>query len=193
MIARYAPSLIAIAIFGWMPQAEAYAAGMPVFPGAKTEKADTMIRNLLARFGKAPQDLNALQDDAVRSVVSDITDLYDGKWEDRDWVHIAVNHEVLIEEGRRSSTQALVLARKPGSALEALSFRLSMATKARLLALREAMSGGGKAPWTILDLTVERNGDYDFVFSHEPPPRLNGDLLHTPLSDLLERYQQGRQ
>lgn len=149
-----------------------------------------MISNLLSRFGKKNwPDLAALQDDIVRSVVADITDLYDGDWEDRDWVYIAVNHEVLIEDGRRWSTQTAALARKPGDELEDLNFRLSMATKTKLLDLRDAMARGGQRPWTIVDLTIERDGRYDFAFSDAPPPRLSGNLLHTPLSGLLERYR----
>lgn len=134
-------------------------------------------------------DIAALQDEVVRSVIADITNLYDGEWEDREWVYIAVNHEVMIEEGRRSSTETAVLARKPGEELEDLNFRLAMATKEKLLSLRAAMAKNGKQPWTILDLTIDRTGHYDFAFGYGPPPRLNGNLLHTPLSDLLERYQ----
>ena len=133
-------------------------------------------------------EIGELQDIAVRSIAADIVDLQDGQWEDRDWAYIAVNHEILTEEGRRSSTQASVLARKPGGELEDLDFRLSRASKARLLALREAMTRKGEDAWTILDLTIDRNGHYDFQFSYAPPPRLNGDLLHSPLSNLLEQY-----
>lgn len=150
-----------------------------------------MFKRLFSAFGKkspAP-DLGAVQDEAVRGVVGDITDLQDGAWEGRDWVHIAVNHEVLIEDGRRSSTQAVVLAHRPGGEIEHLGFRLSMGTKAALLAVREAMVAGGLAPWTILDLTIERDGTYDFRFGYGPPPRIDGDLLHSPLKNLLQQYR----
>ncbi|KAA0968141.1 hypothetical protein FPY71_17580 [Aureimonas fodinaquatilis] len=148
-----------------------------------------MFKRLFAGFGKSSKPAAAvLQDEIVKSVVSNITDLQDGEWEDREWVHIAVNHEVLIEEGRRSSTQAEVLARKPGGDLEEHGFRLSMNTKAKLLELREAMTAEGKEPWTIVDLTIERDGRYAFDFSYTPPPRLGGNLLHSPLTGLLDRY-----
>lgn len=133
-----------------------------------------------------------LQGNAVKSVAGDVINLQDGEWDNRDWVYIAVNHEVLVEEGRRSSTQACVLAQKPGGELENLCFRLSQSTKLKLLALRDAMAHGGKDPWTVLDLTIERSGQYDYNFSYTPPPRLNGDLLHAPLSNLLERYLERR-
>lgn len=137
-------------------------------------------------------DLAAMQDNIVRSVIGDITNLQEGEWEDREWVYIAVNHEVLVEEGRRSSTQTSVLAQKAGAELEDLDFRLSAASKAALLSLREAMATAGQDAWTIVDLTIERNGRYDFEFGYEPPPRLGGDLLHSPLKDLLQRYLQDR-
>lgn len=152
-----------------------------------------MFERFFAGLGKkdAGADLVALQDAVVRGVASDMTDLHDGEWEDREWVYLAVNHEVLIEDGQRSSTQAVVLAHKLGAELEKLSFRLSPASKTAILALRNAMVAAGHSPWTIMDLTVERGGRYDFVFGYGAPPRLNGDLLHTPLSDLLERYREG--
>ncbi len=150
-----------------------------------------MFTRLFGGFGKKenPPDLTALQSVVVRSVAGDVTDLYDGEWEDRDWVYLAVNHEVLIEDGRRSSTQAIVLARKPGAELEDLSFRLSQQAKKAILDLREAMAMNGQQPWTIMDLTIERSGRFNFDFSYDPPPRINGDLLRTPLNGLLERYR----
>ncbi len=149
-----------------------------------------MFNGLFSKFGKSQPlpDLIALQSDAVRSIVGDITDLQEGEWEDRDWVYLAINHEVLIEDGRRSSSQASVLAHRPGADLEDLDFRLSWESKGKLLALRDAMAKPGEDPWTILDLTVERSGQFNFTFGYGPPPRINGNLLHSPLSGLLERY-----
>lgn len=149
-----------------------------------------MFKRFFSGTGKAAPvpDVIALQNAAVQSISADVTDLQEGDWEDRDWVFLAVNHEVLIEEGRRSSTQASVLAHKPGKELEDLCFRLSMASKAHLLALRDAMTSLDNRIWTVLDLTVKRDGHYDFVFGYGPPPRLNGNLLHSPLTGLLERY-----
>lgn len=153
-----------------------------------------MFKRLFAGLGKAEpvSDLIALQGAAVRSIAADVTDLQDGEWEDRDWVYLAVNHEVLVEEGRRSSTQAQVLARRPDADLEGLGFRLSVESKAHLLALRDAMADADGKTWTVVDLTVERSGQHDFAFSYNPPPRLNGDLLHSPLTGLLERYLEGQ-
>lgn len=151
-----------------------------------------MFRRLFPGIGRAESgpDFAGLQDAIVRGVAGDVTDLQDGDWDDREWVYLAVNHEILPEEGLRTSTQAAVLARYPGSKLERLNFRLSPGTKAAILALRDAMASAGQAPWTILHLTLGRDGHADLSFSYEAPPRLNGDLLHSPLKTLLERYFQ---
>lgn len=166
----------------------------PVSSSLVMEESAPMFSRLFPglRTAKPEPDLIALQAAAVRSIVADITDLHDGDWEDREWVYLAVNHEVLVEEGRRSSSQASVLAHWPGGELEDLDFRLSPASKADLLALRDAMAAADNRTWTILDLSVERSGQYNFAFSYAPPPRLNGNLLHSPLTGLLERYLKER-
>jgi hypothetical protein len=158
------------------------------------EDNQAMFKRLFAGLGKSQSlpDLGKLQSVAVRSIVGDVTNLQDGEWDGRDWVYLAVNHEVLVEEGRRSSTQAKVLALKPGAALEELGFRLSMESKAHLLALRDAMADADGRTWTVVDLTVESDGRYAFQFSYEPPPRLGGNLLHSPLTGLLGRYLAAR-
>lgn len=141
---------------------------------------------------KAEPSLAQLQEEIVLGVVADRTDLHDFDWEDRDWIYIAVNHELLVEAGARSSTQTAVLARKPGGLLEGLSFRLSMATKQKIRSLQEAMQQNDKKPWTIVDITIERDGRYDFVFAYDPPPRINGDILYSPLTGLLEHFKAER-
>lgn len=183
---------IAAFLFALLLPPAATLAGQPFHP---SEEDTTMIfAKLFAKAGKGQpvSDIVALQNAAVRSVVGDITDLQDGEWDGREWVYLAVNHEIMVGEGLRSSSQASVLARRPGAALEDLDFRLSPATKRALLALRDAMAEGGKQAWTVLDLTVERDGRYDFSFSYDPPPRINGNLLHSPLTGLLERYLEDR-
>ena len=153
-----------------------------------------MFKRLFAGLKKssALPDLPTLQNAAVRSIASDVTNLQDGELEDLAWVSLAVNHEILVAEGRRSSTQAEIIAHRPGGELEELGFRLSMESKAHLLALRDAMAEDDGKTWTVVDLTVDRSGRYDFAFSYDAPPRLSGDLLHTPLSGLLERYRKGQ-
>lgn len=159
-----------------------------------TSQDSFMFKRLFAGLSKSSPlpDLRALQSTLVRRIASDVTNLQDGEWEDREWLYLAVNHEVLVVEGRRSSTQAEVIARRPSAELEELGFRLSMESKAHLLALRDAMADADGRTWTVVDLTVERSGQYDFAFSYDAPPRLNGDLLHTPLTGLLERYRKAQ-
>lgn len=149
-----------------------------------------MFKRLLSRLGPAKPNsgIIGLQNAVTKSVAGDVTDLQDGEWGDRDWVYLAVNHEILAEEGHRSSTQAKVLAQRPGSALEEHGFRLSMATKANLLALRDAMAAADGRTWTVVDLTMERDGHFTLVFGYDRPTRLSGDLLYSPLSGLLRRY-----
>lgn len=145
------------------------------------------LKTLLRPSHESP-DITALQDAAVNSITADIVDLQDGGWEDREWIYLAVNHEMSAEDAQRTSTQAAVLARKPSHELEKLNFRLSPASKLKLVDLRNAMIREGGTPWTILDLSVERDGRYDFQFDYGLPPRLNGDLLHAPLSNLLSQF-----
>lgn len=173
----------------------ALATALPASPASANmalaaKDGSTMFKGLFRRDKKpAPaSDLIPLQQDVVRSIAGDLKDLQEREWEDREWVYFAVNHEVLAEDGLRSSTQASVLAHRPGADLEALGFRLGRDSKAKLLALRDAMGASGKSLWTIVDVTVDRDGNYDFSFAYGPPPRINGDLLHSPLTGLLDRY-----
>lgn len=183
-----------ICAFGIHVVINAYAAAQNGY-----EETDIMFKRIFSGFRKqdhgsknAEPSLAELQSDIVRAIVADRTDLHDFEWEDRDWMYIAVNHELLVEDGARSSTQTTILTRKPGELLQGLSFRLSMATKQKIRSLHDAMQHGGKEPWTIVDITIERDGRYDFVFSYDPPPRINGDLLHSPLKGLLERFKAQR-
>ena len=59
-------------------------------------------------------------------------------------------------------------------------------------ASRDAMADADGKTWTVVDLTVERSGKYDFAFSYDAPPRLSGDLLHSPLTGLLKRYRKAQ-
>lgn len=139
-----------ICVFGVHVVINAYAAAQNGY-----EETDIMFKRIVSSFRKqdhgskkAEPSLAELQADVVRAILADRTDLHDFEWEDRDWIYIAVNHELLVEEGARSSTQTAILARKPGGGglLEGLSFRLSMATKQKIRSLQEAMQLGGKEP-----------------------------------------------
>ncbi|MEH2521893.1 hypothetical protein V1279_007466 [Bradyrhizobium sp. AZCC 1610] len=146
-----------------------------------------MFEKLFKRrgVGPVPGAIANLQADVVRAVASDVTSLHDGEWGDREWKRIGVNLELLIEHGKRMSVQAIAIAHRPGGPLEDLSFRLSPATKQKFIDLAKAMGQEGKDRWAVCDLKIERDGRYDFRFSYDPPPRLNGNLLHSPLDTML--------
>jgi hypothetical protein len=38
-------------------------------------------------------------------------------------------------------------------------------------------------------LRIDRDGTFEFDFSYEPPRRLRGDLLYSPLQGHLDRYK----
>lgn len=141
------------------------------------------------RKGKAEiHDGTASQDRIALLLARDVIDISDGEWGDREWVELAVNHELDPTEDLRSSTQAIVLARHPNQPPEALGFRLSAETKAALAQLRAKMDAAGQGRWTIVDIVMDRGGAYTFAFRHDEPPRIKGDLLHMPLKGYLERY-----
>ena len=133
-------------------------------------------------------DGTASQDRIALLLARDVIDISDGEWGAREWVELAVNHELDADEDLRSSTQAIVLARYPNQPLEALGFRLSAETKAALAQLRAEMDAAQQGRWTIADIVMDRGGAYTFAFRHDEPPRIKGDLLHMPLKGYLERY-----
>lgn len=182
---RYAHGLMALIPLYWFASAPdgAVMQDFRKYSGNRVGAADKL---------SAMPDLAELQNAAIRSIAHDVINLQDGEWEDREWRYLAVDHEVLVADGRRSSTQAKVIAQRPGAELEELGFRLSPESKAHLLALRGAMAEVDGKIWTILDMTVDHSGEYDFTFGYGAPPRLNGDLLHSPLTGLLERYRKAR-
>ena len=69
-----------------------------------------------------------------------------------------------------------------------MDFRLSRAAKDALVALREAMRDD-RGAWSSTLLTIEPSGAFAFDFSYEPPRRLDGDLLYSPLDGFLDRYK----
>jgi hypothetical protein len=133
-------------------------------------------------------DVTAPQARVALLLARDVVDISDGEWGEREWIELAVNHELDPTEDLRSSTQAIVLARNPNEPLEALGFRLRADTKAALAQLRSQMDAAGQGRWTIADIVIDRGGAYTFSFKHGQPPRISGDLLHMPLKGYLDRY-----
>ena len=128
------------------------------------------------------------QQHAVREVAASVTKLQEGSWDDREWRRIAIDFEIDTEGGRRTSAQTSVIARHPNQPLEDLDFRLSMSAKDALAALREAMRDE-RGAWSTCRLRIDRDGKFEFDFSYEPPRRLGGDLLYSPLQGHLDRYK----
>jgi hypothetical protein len=127
------------------------------------------------------------QQRVAREVAACVTDLQDGSWDAREWERIAIDVEIETSGGRRISAQTSVIARRPGQPFEDLDFRLSMRAKDALIALREAMRDD-RGAWSTCRLRMDRDGRFEFDFSYEPPRRLGGDLLYSPLLGHLDRY-----
>lgn len=135
-------------------------------------------------------DIEACQAEIVRAVVASIADLYDGEWEDRDWLRIVVNYEALWAQPQvRTSSLNFTIARLPGASLEKIGFRLSPVARAGLQRLAALMQAHGGSWWTVCDLVVERDGRFEFAFSYDRPYRIDGNLNDQRFNDYLERYR----
>lgn len=132
-------------------------------------------------------EIQRIQAEAVQEIAASVSDVVDGEWGDREWARIAANVEIDTAQGRRISAQTSAIARRPGKDYEDVDFRLSRRAKDALVALREAMRDQ-RGAWNTCDVTIDRDGRYHFDFSYEPPRRLNGDLLHSPLQGSLQRW-----
>jgi hypothetical protein len=115
------------------------------------------------------------QQRVVPEVAACVSDLQDGSWDAREWERIAIDVEIETKGGRRISAQ-----RRPHQPLEDLDFRPSVRAKDALVALRETMRDD-RGAWSTCRLRVDRDGRFEFDFSYEPPRRLGGDLLYSPL------------
>lgn len=133
------------------------------------------------------QDIRRIQEDIARVVAGNVTDVMDGEWEDREWVHLFVDIEI-DEDGERSSSISFALTRLPGQPLEKCAFRLASEAKQLFDELAEAMRRPGEDRWSSAQLRIERNGSFAFEFSHDPPWRLGGNLLDKRFEDYLERW-----
>lgn len=137
------------------------------------------------------QVIAALQGDIARAVAGNVSDVMDGEWGDREWVHVFVDFE-LADDGERSSSVTFALARHPGGPLEKIAFRLPQTAKRLFADLAAAMvqdSDGRR--WSSARLKIERDGRFIFDFSHDPPYRLGGNLNDTRFNDYLTDWQAG--
>ncbi|MET0249489.1 MAG: hypothetical protein ABW164_07150 [Sphingobium sp.] len=123
----------------------------------------------------------------ARAVADGVTDVMDGEWGDREWLHLFVDFEIAAE-GDRSSGISFALARLSGQPVDKVSFRLPHEAKRLLGQLADAMSGPSNVRWTCAQLRVERDGRYSFSYSYEPPHRLGGNLLDNRFKDYLTTW-----
>lgn len=123
----------------------------------------------------------------VRAVAANVTDVMDGEWGEREWLHLFVDFEIAAE-GDRSSSITFALARLPGQAVEDVSFRLPQEAKRLLGMLADGMGTSPNGRWTCAQLRVERDGRYALSYSYDPPYRLGDNLLDNRFNDYLETW-----
>ncbi|MGE4323167.1 MAG: hypothetical protein AB7E60_09085 [Sphingobium sp.] len=134
--------------------------------------------------------IERIERDIVRAVAGNVTDVMDGEWEDRQWVHLFVDIEI-DRDGGRSSSITFALAHKAGQPLEDVAFRLPREAKRLFGELAEAMRRPGEDRWSSAQLRVEGDGRYAFVFSYDLPWRLGGKLIDKRFEDYLDRWLDG--
>ena len=83
------------------------------------------------------QDIRRIQEDIVRALAGNVTEVLEGEWEDREWVHLLVHIEI-DPDGGRSSSMTFALAHKPGQPLEDISFHFPREAKKLFNELAEA-------------------------------------------------------
>lgn len=133
------------------------------------------------------QAIEDIQTAIVRAVAGNVTDVMEGEWGDRQWVHLFVDFEI-DQDGTRSSSISFALAHRPRQPLEKLSFRLTRDAKQGFNQLAEAMRKPGEDRWSKAQLRIGRDGRFAFEFSHDPPWRLGGKLIDKRFEDYLDRW-----
>lgn len=123
----------------------------------------------------------------VRTVAAGVTDVMEGEWDDREWLHLFVDFEIAAE-GDRSSSITFALARRSGQPVENVSFRLPQEAKRLLGTLADSMTASPNGRWTCAQLRVERDGRYSLTYSYDPPNRLAGNLLDSRFNDYLDTW-----
>jgi len=134
-----------------------------------------------------PIERAELESDIVRAVAGGVTDVMDGEWGDREWLHLFVDFEI-APEGGRSSSIAFALARRPGRAPEKAAFRLPQEAKLRLGELADAMGATPNGRWTVAQIRISRDGRYDFRYAYGAPWRLSGNLTDKRFETYLDDW-----
>lgn len=123
----------------------------------------------------------------ARAMATCVTDVMEGEWGDREWLHLFVDFEI-DDSGERSSSIAFALARVARQPLEKVSFRLSAKVKRQWADLAAGMQAGADTRWNSAQLRVEQDGRYSLQYSYAPPFRLGGNLHDTRFNDYLEQW-----
>ncbi|TCP36580.1 hypothetical protein [Sphingomonas sp. BK235] len=123
----------------------------------------------------------------VRTVAGGVTDVMDGDWGEREWLHLFVDIEVSAQGGRSSSI-AFAFARLPGQAVEKVAFRLPQDAKCMFRQLADAMETSPAGRWSSARLRVSRDGRYTLAFSYDRPWRLSGKLIDDRFKGALELW-----
>jgi hypothetical protein len=123
----------------------------------------------------------------VHAVTSAVTDVMDGDWGEREWLHLFVDIEVAAD-GDRSSSIAFAFARLPGQAVEKVAFRLPHEARRLFRRLADAMEMSSSGRWNSARLRLSRDGRYTLEFSYDPPWRLGGNLIDDRFDGALEQW-----
>lgn len=121
----------------------------------------------------------------VAKVTAGVTDVIEGEWGDRIWLHLFVDIEV--GEAARTSSISFTLACRPNGPVERVAFRLTPDAKRLFAALADDMAGMDRR-WTSARLTVEPDGRYAIDYRHDPPFRLGGQLIDRRFEGYAERW-----
>ncbi|MBF0678267.1 MAG: hypothetical protein IR164_04930 [Devosia sp.] len=135
-------------------------------------------------------DIAALQEAIVRSAISDLAKFpRDSSDCGVQWKRIVINLEARWD-GSETETSVISFGVVEGTdgSLRKSSFRLSENSHSLFQQLATMMKARDGAYWSVVDLVINASGEFSFVFSHEPPYRLDGHLHDTRFADYLQRY-----
>lgn len=90
------------------------------------------------------------------------------------WLYAVVNIEIDVVEGDRTENSIALSYTKKRWRLISRDEELPYEHYDWFVSLREQMSEVNDSPWRSCTLVFDKQGHYQFDFSFDPPPRLNG-------------------
>lgn len=125
------------------------------------------------------------QQTVVRAVLADVSDA--------DWVRIAADVEIIENsEAYHFDIVALAVVRCSDGTLEDPSISIGHTARKAIAALYRARKKAGSENFGSFELRIDRDGNYRFDFSYDPPKRLNGIWdaeKERRFDNYLEHYQ----